>query len=148
MNKHVKVLFSSLVLLISCNTSETEDNVAKWQAEIIQVEQDFNDLAQKVGLPDAFYKYAAHDGVIRKSGKLVEGKVAIKQWIKSDVRPNETLTWKPTFVDVSLSGDLAYTYGDATFTVIDSLGNKKEKTSVYHTVWKRQEGGHWRFVWD
>lgn len=148
MNKHVKVLFSFLALLISCNTSETEDNVAKWKAEIIQVEQDFNDLAQKVGLPDAFYEYAAHDGVIRKSGKLVEGKVAIKQWIKNDVRPNETLTWKPTFVDVSLSGDLAYTYGDATFTVIDSLGNKKEKTSVYHTVWKRQEGGHWRFVWD
>ncbi|OUS02854.1 hypothetical protein A9Q86_02055 [Flavobacteriales bacterium 33_180_T64] len=133
---------------MSCNTSKTDDNVAKWKAEIIQVEQDFNDLAQKAGLPEAFYEYAAHDGVIRKSGKLFEGKDAIKQRIKKDVRPNETLTWKPTFVEVSLSGDLAYTYGDATFTVIDSLGNKKAKTSVYHTVWKRQVDGHWRFVWD
>ncbi|MEE9363592.1 MAG: nuclear transport factor 2 family protein [Cellulophaga sp.] len=148
MDKHIKVLFSFLVLLISCNTPETKDDIEKWKAEIIQVEQDFNDLAQKVGLPDAFFKYAAHDGVIRKNGKLIAGKVAIKQRIKNDVRPNETLIWKPTFVDVSLSGDLAYTYGDATFTVIDSLGNKKERTSVYHTVWKRQEDGNWRFVWD
>lgn len=148
MKKHVSILFSSLVLFISCNTSETKDHVAKWKAEIIQVEQDFNDLAQKIGLADAFYKYAASSGVIRKSGKLIEGKVAIQAWIKNDVRPNETLTWKPTFVDVSQSGDLAYTYGDATFTFIDSTGNKVEKTSVYHTVWKRQEDDTWKFVWD
>ena len=148
MNNHVRILFSFLVLLISCNTSETTDNIAKWKTEIIQVEQDFNDLAQKIGLADAFYKYAANDGVIRKSGKLVEGKLAIQEWIKNDVRPNETLTWKPTFVEVSRSGDLAYTYGDATFTFIDSLGNKKQKTSVYHTVWKRQEDDTWKFVWD
>ncbi len=148
MNKHVNLLFSFLVLLVGCNTYKTEDNVAKWKAEIIQVEQDFNGLAQEIGLADAFYAYAANDGVIRKSGKLVEGKVAIREWIKNDVMPNETLTWKPTFVDVSRSGDLAYTYGDATFTFIDSLGNKKEKTSVYHTVWKRQEDGTWKFVWD
>ena len=148
MNKHSILLFSFLAFLGSCNSSESKDDIEKWKAEIIQVEQDFNDLAQKVGLPDAFYTYAAQDGVIRKSGKLIRGKAAIKQRIKKGVRPNETLTWTPTFVDVSRSGDLAYTYGDATFTVIDSLGNKKARTSVYHTVWKRQEDGTWRFVWD
>ena len=148
MNKSIITLFSLLVFLISCNTPEAKNNVEKWKAEIIQVEKDFNDLAQKIGLADAFYEYAANDGVIRKSGKLVEGKIAIQEWIKNDVRPNETLTWKPTFVEVSRSGDLAYTYGDATFTFIDSLGNKKEKTSVYHTVWKRQKDDTWKFVWD
>ena len=133
---------------MSCNSSDSDNNIKKWQAEIMQVEQDFNTLAQEIGLPDAFYEYAAHDGVIRKSGKLFRGKYAIKQRIKKGIRPNETLTWKPTFVEVSLSGDLAYTYGDAIFTTIDSLGNSKESTSVYHTVWKRQEDGEWRFVWD
>ena len=142
------VILSLLGFFISCNTADSIHDIEKWKDEIMQVEQDFNDLAQKVGLPDAFYVYAAHDGVIRKSGKLFEGKTAIKQRIESGVRPNETLTWMPTFIDVSRSGDLAYTYGDATFTVIDSLGNKKERTSVYHTVWKRQADGNWRFVWD
>ncbi len=148
MNTPFKLLFSLSLLLLSCNTQESKNNVEKWKVEVTQVELDFNDLAQKIGLADAFYEYAANDGVIRKSGKLVEGKLAIQQWIKNDVRPNETLTWKPTFVDVSQSGDLAYTYGDATFTFIDSLGNKKSRTSVYHTVWKRQTDGQWKFVWD
>ncbi len=148
MKKRISILFLSIALLVSCKTSEPKESIEKWKAEIIKVEQDFNRLAQEIGLAEAFYTYAAIDGVIRKSGKLVEGKQAIKEWIKNDVRPNETLTWKPTFVEVSSSGDLAYTYGDATFTFIDSLGIKKEKTSVYHTVWKRQEDGTWRFVWD
>ena len=56
MNKHIKILFSFLALLISCNTPETKDNTAKWEAEIIQVEQDFNDLAQKIGLAENFEK--------------------------------------------------------------------------------------------
>ncbi|MBL4904719.1 MAG: nuclear transport factor 2 family protein [Flavobacteriaceae bacterium] len=148
MKNPIKILCPLLMLFISCNTTESKDSVAKYKAEVIQVEKDFNDLAQKIGIADAFYEYAANDGVIRKSGKLVEGKVAIQKWIKNDVRPNETLTWVPTFVDVSRSGDLAYTNGDATFTFIDSLGNKKVKTSVYHTVWKRQKDGTWKFVWD
>jgi ketosteroid isomerase-like protein len=148
MNKYIILLFPFFAFLVGCNTSETKNDIEKWKNEIIQVELDFNDLAQKIGLADAFYKYAANDGVIRKGGKLIEGKVAIQKRIKNDVRPNQTLTWKPTFIDVSSSGDLAYTYGDATFTIIDSLGNKKERTSVYHTVWKRQDDGSWRFVWD
>ncbi len=77
-----------------------------------------------------------------------EGKVAIQEWIKNDVRPNETLTWKPTFVDVSRSGDLAYTYGGAVFTSIDSTGNKIERIGEFHTIWKRQKDGTWKFVWD
>ncbi len=37
----------------------SKEKALKWKAEIIQVEQDFNDLTQKVGLPDAFFEYAA-----------------------------------------------------------------------------------------
>ena len=148
MHKHVIITFLFLAFSTSCKKDKTEENVEKWKKEIIQIEQDFNDLAQKIGLADAFYKYAANDGVIRKNGKLIEGKVAIQKWIKNDSRSNQTLTWKPTFVEVSNSGDLAYTYGDATFVFLDSHGNNKAKTSVYHTVWKRHKNGDWKFVWD
>jgi ketosteroid isomerase-like protein len=148
MHRQIYIALTLSLILIGCTQSKTNENMTQWKSEIIKVEQDFNDLAQKIGLADAFYKYAADDGVIRKSGKLVEGKVAIQEWIANDTKPNVTLTWKPTFVDVSQSGDLAYTYGDATYTFIDSLGTTQERTSVYHTVWKRQEDGNWRFVWD
>lgn len=148
MKKYVYLSLSLLILSVGCNQLETDENIAKWKAEILQVEQDFNDMAKEEGIVEAFYHYAANDGVIKRSGKLVKGNIAIREWYKNDVRPNETLTWKPTFVDVSKSGDLAYTYGDFIFTSVDSTGNKKESTGHFHTVWKRQEDGNWKFVWD
>ncbi|MFP2996084.1 nuclear transport factor 2 family protein [Spongiivirga sp. MCCC 1A20706] len=144
--KHFKVLAMLLLILTSCNNSYQNDE--KWKKEIIQVEKDFNDMAQKEGLVKAFEYYAAKDGVIRRGKKVIKGKESIAKWYQNDVRPNETLTWKPTFVDVSVSGDLAYTYGDYVFTSLDSLGNKKENKGIFHTVWKRQKDGNWRFVWD
>ena len=58
------------------------------------------------------------------------------------------LVWKPDYVDVSESGDLAYTYGKYTFTSRDSTGRKVVSKGIFHTVWKRQEDGSWKFVWD
>lgn len=131
-----------------CNQSRPKGDIETWKYEILQAEQDFNDMAQEKGLVAAFHHFAASDGAIKRGKKVVTGKNAIKEWYENDVRPNETLTWKPTYVDVSSSGDLAYTYGDFIFTSVDSTGAKKENTGIFHTVWKRQQDGTWKFVWD
>ena len=135
-------------LWVGCDQPTHEEDIKQWTDEIIQVEQDFNDMAQAQGLAVAFEHFAAEDGVLRRRNKIVKGKKAIRDWYQEDVRPNETLTWKPTFVDVSSLGDMAYTYGDFIFTSIDSIGNKKENRGIFHTVWKRQADGSWRYVWD
>ena len=143
------IIFLILSLnLISCQPKSDTLNPEEIKTEIIKTEKDFNDMAQKEGLIDAFAFYAADSGVIRRSKKIIKGKEAIKTWYEKDVRPNETLTWNPTFVDVSRSGDMAYTYGDFVFTYFDSLGNEKQNKGIFHTVWKRQADGSWRFVWD
>ena len=136
------------VLNISCNTTPSPDQIDQWKAEISAAEQSFNDMAQEKGLAEAFDYYAAPDGVIRRGNKVIQGHEAIKAWHEKDFRPNETLEWKPTFIDVSQSGDLGYTYGDYIFTTQDSLGNKKESKGLFHTVWKRQSDGSWKYVWD
>ncbi len=136
------------VTFLSCDRSDQDGDLQKWKNEVQETEKAFNDMAQTEGLIKAFEYYAADDGVIRRSKKIIKGKKAIKEWYQQDVRPNETLTWKPTFIDVSSSGDLAYTYGDFTFTSVDSLGNQKVNKGIFHTVWKRQSDGAWRFVWD
>ena len=51
-------------------------------------------------------------------------------------------------MDVSESGDLAYTYGKYTFSAFDSNAKKIEAKGIFHTVWKRQEDGSWKFVYD
>ncbi len=148
MKKNSSFIMMSLIILLGCDGPNKQDQIENWKTEIVNVEKEFNDMAQKEGLIKAFEFYAAEDGVIRRGKKIVAGKEAIKQWYINDVRPNETLTWTPTFVDVSQSGDLAYTYGDFTFTYPDSLGNEKKNEGIFHTVWKRQTNGQWRFVWD
>lgn len=148
MKNHFKACLVVLISIISCNNIDKEREIEKWKSEIIEVEKAFNDMAQQEGLIKAFEFYAADEGVIRRNKKVIKGKEAIAEWYTKDVRPNETLTWSPTFVDVSQSGDMAYTYGNYTFTYPDTLGQTKENTGIFHTVWKRQTDGKWKFVWD
>ncbi len=136
-----------LLLIFGCGNNPP-GNPEIWKQEVADTEKAFNDMAQEKGLVEAFAHFAAEDGVIRRSRKIVKGKEEIRKWYEKDVRPNETLTWSPTFIDVSKSGDLAYTYGDFTFTSYDSLGNEKKNQGIFHTVWKRQADNTWRFVWD
>lgn len=137
-----------LLIVVACTMEPTEQQMNDWKEEVRLAEKAFNDMAQEKGLVEAFEHFAAEDGVIRRSKKIVQGKVDIRAWYEKDVRPNETLTWAPTFIDVSLSGDMAYTYGDFTFTYYDTLGNEKQNKGIFHTVWKRQNDGSWKYVWD
>jgi len=148
MKNHLFTLIVGIIFLPACQKETSQQDIEKWKAEVVATEKAFNDMAQEKGLVEAFAFYAADDGVIRRSKKIVAGKEEIREWYEKDVRPNETLTWAPTFVDVSKSGDLAYTYGDYTFTHYDSLGTVLQNKGIFHTVWKRQADGEWRFVWD
>lgn len=148
MNKYLSFALMLFFLHVGCYDSNETNEIEKWKAEIMNVEKAFNDMAQKEGLVKAFEFYAAHEGVIRRNKKVIKGKVEIAKWYENDVKPNETLTWAPTFIDVSKSGDMAYTYGDFVFSYPDTLGNIKRNTGIFHTVWKRQEDGNWKFVWD
>jgi len=148
MKKYSGFVFLVVLLFFGCKSANQEDKIEKWKAEIMAVEKAFNDMAQEEGLVKAFEFYAAKEGVIKRGKKVIKGKVAIAEWYENDVKPNETLTWYPTFIDVSKSGDLAYTYGDFTFTHPDTLGTMKQNKGIFHTVWKKQADGNWRFVWD
>ena len=74
------------------------------------------------------------------------GKQPIDKHLEKTTSKN--LSWSPDFIDVSSSGDLGYTYGKYVFTYSDSIGNLLEDTGIFHTVWKRQADGLWKFVCD
>lgn len=135
-----------LVLLTACNSRE--DSSEKWKKEIVETEKAFAALAQNEGITEAFLTYAADDAVLMRNNALVKGKEDIKALLQAEASENVSLVWQPDFVDVSSSGDLAYTYGKFTYTLSDSLGNENVMEGVFHTVWKRQDDGTWKFVWD
>lgn len=147
MNKVKLVVYCTFLFLLSC--SQNPDNQEKWKKEVVEAEQSFAKMALEKGIAEAFIEYASEDAVLSRNNEIISGIENIKTWFES--RPQaegSTLVWEPDFVDVSASGDLAYTYGKYTYTSLDSLGNEKKNSGIFHTVWKRQDDGNWKFVWD
>ena len=138
-------LMATFIILTSCNTN-SKDLSEQWKQEIRESEANFAALLNEKGLHDAFVAYAAEDATIMRNNKVISGKKAIDEHYKNV--DTKTLTWSPDFVDVSKSGDLGYTYGSFQFTYKDSIGEEHVDTGIFHTVWKRQKDGSWKYVWD
>ncbi|WP_333599842.1 YybH family protein [Flavobacterium sp.] len=147
MKKAILLLLTCLVF--SCSQKNTPIDSTALKAEVAKAEDDFKNLAQAKGIQEAFYTFADSNAIIKRDNdSLIKGKEAIKTFFSNPKFKKAAVTWKPDFIDVSNDGTLAYTYGKYVWTVTDSLGNKKDFKGVFHTVWKKQKDGHWKFVWD
>ena len=144
--KTIISLLSLLLIFLSCETKNTTDSTEIWKQEIREAEKQFAQMVQKEGIHNAFVAYAADDATIMRNDSLIKGKDAIDNLYKNS--NSKTLDWAPDFVDVSKSGDLGYTYGTYHYTYKDSIGDEHVSTGIFHTVWKRQQDGTWKFVWD
>lgn len=139
------LLFFILLLLAAC---QPKADLEALKASVADTEEAFAQMAADSGISKAFYHYADEDGVIMRGNKIISGREEIRSHIESRQIPGATLKWSPNFVDVAKAGDLAWTYGDYTFSWPDSSGTMQSSKGIFHTVWKRQEDGSWRFVYD
>lgn len=143
----VVFLITGISGLTSCESTKASDSEAL-KAEVRAVEEAFDRTAQEKGVAAAFIEFAADSAVINRGGKIIKGKKAISDYFKASVYQEVKLTWSPEFIEVSTGGDLAYTYGDFQFSALDSAGQAIESSGKFHTVWKRQTDGSWKFVYD
>jgi ketosteroid isomerase-like protein len=125
---------------------KTVQQRVKWKKEILETERAFAEMVANEGLHKAFTTFAADDAVLLRNNELIAGKEAIDTFYEG--HDSKGLSWIPDQIDVAVSGDLAYTYGHYTYTYTDKDGNPQESTGVFHTVWKRQRDGKWKYVWD
>jgi ketosteroid isomerase-like protein len=142
----INILF--LLLITACSTTNSTTDLESLKTEVMQAEKEFNDVAEEEGIAKAFAAFAAENAVIQRRGELIKGQAAIASWYENNSNPDATLSWEPDFIDVSQSGDLAYTYGKFEFSYPDSTGTKITSSGTFHSVWKRQADGSWKFVWD
>ena len=96
----------------------------------------------------AFLHFAAEDAVLERNEKLIRGKSAIASYLKNMTIQDVSIQWTPEFVDVSDAGDMAYTYGTYHFSGKDMLVGEIKSSGTFHTVWKRQSDGSWKYVYD
>ena len=144
--KTISFLSTLLLLIFSCESKHSKDMSEQWEQEIREAEANFAAMLKEKGLHDAFVAYAAEDATIMRNNKVITSKKAIDEhYINVDTK---SLTWSPDFVEVSKSGDLGYTYGTYHYTYKDSIGEEHIDSGIFHTVWKRQDDGSWKYVWD
>ncbi len=150
-----RLQFSTIIILITtltlaCKSNSDEASLEKWKQEIVDAERAFAAMAKAEGIPEAFLAYAAEEAVLMRNNSLVKGKTEMAAFFENQSpRTGQiSLSWEPDFVDVADSGDLGYTYGKFVFSMTDTTGVTRENTGVFHTVWKRQPDGSWKFVWD
>jgi ketosteroid isomerase-like protein len=117
--------------------------------EIIRTEKEFEKMAAQKSIAEAFYFFADENAVIkREHDTLIMGKENILKYYENKRNPDVTLNWTPDFVNVSEDGTLGYTYGKYLWKSKDQTGAAVEYRGIFHTVWKRQKDGSWRYVWD
>ena len=143
--KYLTFLFFGLIL-ISC--TQTTPDLTRIEAEIYNAEKAFNEMAASEGIAKAFVYFADDSAVLMRGKNLIKGKSAIKELYENQDLSNATLVWKPDFVKVAESGELAYTYGNFEMTMVVESGDTLSDTGVFHTIWLRQEDGSWKYVWD
>jgi ketosteroid isomerase-like protein len=142
----LKAVTILVLLAIACNPDKPDNETLVKQVR--NTEQSFSDRAQESGMGEAFLAFADENAVLVRNNKVIRGKKEIAEFFGSQPGEGVTLSWKPDFIEVAQAGDLAYTYGQYSLIRQDSAGNKHTNTGVFHTVWKRQADGSWKFVYD
>jgi ketosteroid isomerase-like protein len=144
----IKILISilSVLFLFGCNKLSEKDYV-DLKAEVMSTESEFEVMVNKEGLEKAFLHFADDSAAINRNKIIYKGKAGIKEYFMGQENKNVVLKWKPDFIYVAEAGDLAYTYGKFTYAEYSPEDTVKAE-GIFHTVWKKQTNGSWRYVWD
>jgi len=93
----------------------------------------------------------ADDAILMETGMpAMKGKEAIRSGLKVFLDDkNLALTFAPTSVEASKSGDLAHSYGIYTATITDAkTGNPVTETGKYVCVYRKHSDGSWKSILD
>lgn len=107
-------------------------------------DREFSSASQTTDAQKAFLLYASPEVRVFRNGMFpLVGKKAATTVISSLAG---VLTWVPAFADVSMSGDLGYTYGTYRLMTLDS-SPKTTESGNYFRIWKKL-GNKWKVVAD
>ncbi|MCA6361511.1 MAG: hypothetical protein IM638_00600 [Bacteroidetes bacterium] len=143
------LLFSFLLLSIHACQTKSENLREQSIAEIRAAEKAFETMCAEKSVAEAFYFYADSQAVIkRENDTLISGRNAIRNYHTSNFYKTAKAKWSPDYVDAAESGDLGHSYGHYEWSYTDTSGKVSKYPGVYHTVWKKQKDGSWKYVWD
>jgi ketosteroid isomerase-like protein len=135
---------STIILLLTC---QPVVDVQVEQEKLLQTDRAFAAYSVENGAAEAFNKYLTEDAMQLPAGRNpVFGREIIYQGMMKN-QGKYVLDWKPQQAEVSLSGDLGYSWGTYTFSYTSTDGDTTEY-GKYVNIWKKQEDGNWRVFLD
>lgn len=141
-----KLLIVFILLITSCNTST---NMNKEKEKLLQTDIEFSNRSAEVGNHQAFLEFASPDVVLLKPESYpIVGKPALKKLYDELSDSHYRLTWKPSYGRVSVSGDLAYTFGIYLLEITEGEQKGQISQGTYCSIWEKNAKGEWRFVLD
>lgn len=144
----VSLSCSIALLIIACKPKQ-ENQSKKAVEEIIKVEKAFYKMAAEKGIAEAFWSFADSNAVIKRGkDSIIHGKEGIRNFYSPDFYKTASVIWSPDVVEASSDGTMGYTYGKYVWQSKDSTGKISEARGIFHTVWKKQADGSWKYVWD
>jgi ketosteroid isomerase-like protein len=140
-------IFVGLVLLVVSGgvalgqrKGKAEDAILAADAAWLKVYQ-AKDLAKSVAFCDE------QGSLLVPDTPIATGKDAIAKVIADDF-VHDKIMWQANKVGVARSGDLGYTSGTTEMNVKDASGKTVVYKGKYLTVWKKQEDGSWKVLYD
>lgn len=139
----MKIFYRLALVVVAASSLHAQENDPQAAARaIVENEGKFYQLGQEQNTRAAFLAFLADDGIVFHPGP-VNGK---QEWTK---RPEKgiSLKWKPLFVGMSRSADLAYSTGPAEWR----KNKEDEKPFGYGqfiSIWRKQKDGSWKVALD
>ncbi len=142
-------VFCLIVLLSSCAKPPAPDTREADAKTIKDTEAAWVKAAATKDV-EAFAAFYADDAaLLMPNAPLFSGKQPIKDALKPMMSdPNFSISFLANKVEVSKSGDLAYTQGPYKMTFSDIRGNKFDDDGKYLTVWRKLPDGTWKAIED
>jgi ketosteroid isomerase-like protein len=99
---------------------------------------------------EAFVAFYTDDAsILSPNIPILTGRQPIREGLKPMLEdPQFSMNLIPARVEVSKSGDMAFSQGPYKLTFSDIRGNKFEDEGKYLTVWRKFQDGTWKVVED
>lgn len=143
--------FILLAVIYCLNLQEnlyTQVDTQKGKDALRQADIEFSNLSKEKGVKEAFLAFVASDGVLLRPFSMpIAGFDEVKKFLEEG-DSNFQLIWSPVYADISISGELGYTYGTYSLTFKDESGAEQIRYGTYVSIWKLDNEGKWKFVLD
>ncbi|TDJ43059.1 MAG: DUF4440 domain-containing protein [Gammaproteobacteria bacterium] len=120
------------------------------RTSLLERDLEFANTVAQSGLAEAYRLYLAEDAVQLPDGDWpLQGRNTIYQQIRNATQDSDfSLSWKPAAAEVSVSGDLGYTWGTYWLETVDETGELLVLEGNYLNVWRKSADDVWEVVVD